>query len=348
MFPESPKSKSSQEKLFNSSREKLSQLESDVAKPWKVVYLRETADKKYKIYRYKLVAWWTKWWIKDKYVSQIWPWVEWTQFVDSVWNVLNKDRFWAWEIVYIKVPKEKKVDNKQANNKKANNKEVKDQKESKNSSWEFLHLNDYVDGSNRGWRIFSYKFYSWWTYDSVASKYIEKMYSSTDLPDMYLLPGRNFCDKNWKTLSASEIKWKKFTKWDIVYIKVPNTHVVDKVPSISYNEIMNLSLRDLANILNSYKQFTGSDISPHKWSLIEHADWAWKYIMINWKKLYIQYDDSFMKYKIAKTCIVLHETEGYIDCVSLWRYDWKKDFNWVEVIRHWKNGIEYRKWKLDL
>lgn len=87
--------------------EDLMELKNEIGepKPWKVTYLRESTDKKYDIYSYKLIHWWNKWWIKNKYISQIWPWVQWTQFTDAQWHEITKDKFDAWEVVYLRVPK---------------------------------------------------------------------------------------------------------------------------------------------------------------------------------------------------------------------------------------------------
>ena len=99
--------------IFNESKEfstkqnleKLKHELKQANKPWIVNYLKESKDRKYNIYSYKLVQWWTKWWIKNKYEAQIWPRDEWTQFTDVNWNELKKERFEAWEVVYLRVPK---------------------------------------------------------------------------------------------------------------------------------------------------------------------------------------------------------------------------------------------------
>jgi hypothetical protein len=112
---------------------------------------------------------------------------------------------------------------------------------------------------------------------------------------------------------------------------------------------MNLPKKDVARILSSYRKFSGDEIHPHKWSLMEHSDAGWKYIMINWKKLYVVSDDyDFKKHPVAKTCIVLHESEGYIDWITLWRYDWK-DFYWIEcTYKWWKSYAVTDWWKVKL
>lgn len=87
--------------------ESLHELRNQIDKPWQVKYLRESNDGKYKIYSYKLIQWWNKGWIKNKYEQQIWKWKEWTQFSDEFWNIINKTTFKAWEIIYLRVPKNK-------------------------------------------------------------------------------------------------------------------------------------------------------------------------------------------------------------------------------------------------
>lgn len=87
-------------------KERLKELEKWIIEPWKIQYVWESNDKKYKIYAYKAPLLWNKRWIKDKYIKQIWPRVEWTQITDVNWNEIKKNTFKAWEIVYLRVPKE--------------------------------------------------------------------------------------------------------------------------------------------------------------------------------------------------------------------------------------------------
>ena len=88
------------------------ELQNEVLKPWKVTYLRESNDKKYDVYAYKLSLWGTRGWVKNKYIAQIGEWKEWTQFADDYGKPIDKKSFKAWEIVYLRVPKWKeKVNN---------------------------------------------------------------------------------------------------------------------------------------------------------------------------------------------------------------------------------------------
>ncbi len=98
-----------------SFQEDLANLKNEIDKPWEVKYLKESKDWKYKIYRYMLVKWGTKWWIKKKYIEQIWPWVEWTQFTDKHWKEIEKNNFEKWEVVYLRVPKNEKKENQNDN-----------------------------------------------------------------------------------------------------------------------------------------------------------------------------------------------------------------------------------------
>ena len=84
----------------------LFELKKELDQPGKVKYLRESSDWNYSIYSYKLAYGWTKWWIKNKFIEQVWPWVDGTQFSDANWRELSKDRFNVWEIVYLRVPKQ--------------------------------------------------------------------------------------------------------------------------------------------------------------------------------------------------------------------------------------------------
>ena len=110
--PEAPKEFKSEEVApidtkFDATAWELEKLEWD--EPWKVIYLRESNDGNYSIYKYILASesWGNKWWIRKKFESQIGAWVEWTQFTDANGNELEQDWFKKWETVYLRVPEQK-------------------------------------------------------------------------------------------------------------------------------------------------------------------------------------------------------------------------------------------------
>lgn len=298
-------------------------LKEEISKPWEMKYLRESSDKQYKIYRYELLEWWNKWWIKNKYIKQIWTWVEWTQFTDANWNELDKNRFEKWEVVYLRVP---------------NNKEIKNV-----VPWQFCFIEKYKDEQNRHWKIYSYTLKFWWNYRWIDEKYRNQFWT---YEDMYsLLPGRNFCDKNGKNYDEN-YGYKSFNKWETVYVKVPDVDVIDSIPEMTMNEINNLSNEQIKQIFASYEEFSGSDARRNWWSKYEHADKKWNYIIINGKKLYIWYeywDLNVLNSK--KPCVLLDFHEGWLEKLAIWKYDWEK-FNWILCYSSYDDGIH--RWTVDM
>jgi len=262
--------------------------------PWKFTRVR-TSDTHY-IYRYEP---WNggnnRLWIKNDYISQVWSRVEWTKITDAKWTEIKKDSFTVWEIVYLKVPKNIETINK---------------------PWEFNFIKNMKDKKNRNWKIYSYTLKYWW-----SDRWIEDKYESKFREYVALLPGRNFCDKDWNVVKTNGY----FDQWETVYIRVPNTDVVDSVPEMTIDDIYKLSDDEIGKIFDSYFEFVGSDASGNRWSIYEHADKNWEYVMINGKKLYIQYlwgDHSIMKK--WKPCLLLDFVEGWLDEFALWRYNWNK------------------------
>lgn len=326
MLPESPKE--SMSPVEKETGKALSKLKSQVDQPWKIMYLRESTDQKYKIYGYKLALWGTKWWIKDKFIAQFWHWVEWTQFVDANWKELKADRFNKWEIVYLRVPK--KNISKQ---KDVNKREVKNQNETKNVPWKFSFIKNMKDNQNRNWKIYSYTLLSWWNDRWIEDKFQNQFWAYKQ----YLLPGRNFCDKNWNNINK-----RNFSKWETVYIKVPNRDIVDNVPQMTISDIKKLSDDKVKNIFNNYKKFEWWDASPSRWSLYEHADKNWRYLLINGKKLYYYTKNKYIN---KQPCYFVDECEGVVDSIVMWQYDWK-NFDCVQCdfrgVRRWTNVLRIK------
>lgn len=80
-------------------------LSNKILEPWKMKYVRESNDKKFDVYVYKLSVWGNKLWIRNKFEKQIWKWKEWTKITSENWTELTKNAFKEWEVVYLKVPK---------------------------------------------------------------------------------------------------------------------------------------------------------------------------------------------------------------------------------------------------
>lgn len=232
----------------NLIQKKLMELKDQIDnKPWQVKFLRESSDKKYNIYSYTLVQWGTKWWIKKKYTEQIWAWVEWTQFTNANWKELTKDKFNAWEVVYLRVPK-----NKESNN----------QAEIKKTPWKVEYLWNKKDKQNRNWKWYSYTFAQWWTVNWAMDKWYDQIWWKIGSRRL------KYCDKDW-----NKLKKERFWKWETIYIKVPNTDIIDPTPEMTSNDIMNIS-KDVLNKL------------MYDDSYIHHCDKMWTYYIINGKKIY--------------------------------------------------------------
>lgn len=324
MLPENPKEK--KEQIGEMTKRNLSTLKSQVDKPWQVKFLRESKDKKYDIYGYKLVQWGTKWWIKNKYITQVWPWIEWTQFTDANWNEIKKDRFVANEVVYLRVPK---------------NETVKEKKETKDIPWKFKFIKKMKDNQGRNRKIYSYIMLHWGNDTWIENRFVNQVWPAS------LLPGRNFCDKNWNITkrgyhNSDFTPYQQFGKWEKIYIRVPDMDIVDNIPEMTMDDINRLSSNEIKKITDSYETFCGSDARWHRWSIYEHADKNGVYIMMNGKKLYIQYlfgDHRIMKSK--KPCVLLEFHEGGLVWMKMWKYDWKVfrgiDINvdYWEILRRW-------------
>ena len=186
----------------NSIQESLMELKEDINNPWHVTYLRESNDWKYNIYSYELVQWGNKWWIKNKYINQIWPWVEWTLFTDAWWREINKNRFNAWEIVYLKVPKNK------------------NQNESRNIPWKVEFVGNKKDKENKERKVYSYTLVQWGNMFWVADKFSSQLWFNISLYDDEIY---KFFDKNgnriynwteWNTINH------RFNRWETVYFWV--------------------------------------------------------------------------------------------------------------------------------
>lgn len=268
---------------------------------WKLKYLRESTDWQYNVYKYVVATWGNKWWIKNQYESQIGPWVEWTQFTDVNWNELKQDWFNKWDTVYLRVPKNK---------------------ETKNNSWKVEYIWKKKDKENRSRKYYSYTFVSWWNLGWVINKWNEQKWNR-DYSDW------EFCDENWNKLQQD---W--FEKWETIYIKEPNTDIIDPTPEMSMDEIMSLSDEKMRLLLRNLVDFENGNI-------IEHKDKKWYYMIIEGRKVYAYWDphgpnDNNTPYFYVEA----HESAHNIESVSIFKKDWDK-FKWV--YRDW-NGI--CKWRL--
>lgn len=258
-------------------------------KAWIVKFENESKDKKYNIYSYILTQWWTRWWIKNNFIKQIWPWIEWTKFTDVNWNEIKKDKFNAWEKVYLRVPKRK------------------EQKESKKNPWKVEFLWYQKDKENRNWKFYSYTFSQWGTIWWVMNKFESQLWMSTDY--------YKFCDKDGKRLTK-----EYFNKWETIYYKAPNTDIIDPTPEITIEEVMNLSNEKIMDLWlrSNYCELTK----------INHEDKNWNYSILNGKKVYLNLDPKKCKNGRVYFFVEAHETASNVYSISIFKKEWNK-FRWI-------------------
>ena len=221
-------------------------------KPWQVIYLRESNDKKYDIFKYEVATWGTKWWIKNKYIQQIGNWIEWTQFTDINWYEIKKDIFNAWEIVYLRVPKNK---------------------ETKGIPGKIEYIGDKQDDLNRNWKYYSYTFVEWWTLGWVRNKWYSQKWDNENYFE--------FCDQNWNKLED-----ERFGKWETIFIKIPNKDIIDPTPEITIDEIMKMSDNDLHQLFDDLVEWANWWGKNNTKDFLYHVDQKWEYFIINGKKIY--------------------------------------------------------------
>ena len=194
--------------------------------------------------------------------------------------------------------------------------------------WEFNFLKKITDQQNRNWKVYSYTLLNWWNDRWIENVYQDKMWQY----DQFLLPGRNFCDQYGNIVSEAGNEWwvyQNYRKWETVYIRVPDREVVDNVPEMTIDEIKKLSDDDVRKVFASYEQFAGSDDSANRWSIYEHADKNWDYVMFNGKKVYVQYrfwDSPILKENTPFLLLGFHN--GWLEELQIWIYDWV-DFDWI-------------------
>lgn len=130
--------------------------------PWIVQYLKK--DDRYTFYSYRLINWWTRWWIREKYEAQIWKRKDGTEFVDENWEEIKKDRFERWELVYLKTPRY--------------------------IPWVIYDLGD---DAKWKWKLYCYQFSKkWWTRRSIRDRYEAQICKRKE--DI------EFVDKNWEEI----------------------------------------------------------------------------------------------------------------------------------------------------
>lgn len=308
---ESKKEHNPMEEIIKETKEEVNEVKNEVEqgnRPWKVNYIGESQDWNFNIYKYEVAQWGTKWWIKDKYINQIWPWVEWTQFTDAWWRSINKNKFDTWEIVYLRVPKKK------------NNNE---QHEKQNTPWRIEYIWNKKDKKNKNWKQYSYTFVQGGTIEWVDDKRIAKFKDNIH-DHLY----RFYCDKNWNKLNK-----KRFNKWETIYIREPNIDIIDPTPDMTINEIMSISDNDLKNILYECDTYKNYELSN------KHRDKLWEFIKINGKKVYIlnalgsQNNNNLSN---TKACIdyTTHETT-YISIIKkVWN-----NYRWISWGNTWDDRV---------
>lgn len=175
--------------------------------------------------------------------------------------------------------------------------------------WEFKLIKKMKDEEKRNWKIYSYTLKSWGSYRQIQAEYVEKLNDPISFS-----PERNFCDISWNNIPKRE-----FSKWETIYIKVPDTDVFDEVPKMTLEDITNLSDVDIRKMYNSYTSFD-------ELSIYEHADKGWDYVMFNGKKVYIEYYyANHTRLLAGEPCFLPDFHNGNM---TIWEYDWK-NFNWV-------------------
>lgn len=289
------------EELVQETTELTNELKESIEqenKPWIVTYLNESDDGNYNIFKYRVEAWENKLWIKNKYVNQIWPWIDWTQFTDTNLREIKKDRFNDWEVVYLKVPKQKSWEN---------------QIETGNIPGKVQFVRDSKDKENKDRKVYKYTFAKWGNLEWVMNKVNEQINRTSRHPI-------KFCDENLKELSK-----KNFNKWETVYIKVPNLDVVNNLPEMNIDEIMNLSDNDIIQIMNDLSDCEEKNIN-------EFYDKKWTFRIIYGKKFYLEDRSNGIKSNTTYLYFEAHESIHNIYNIALARkvgntirwvfYDW--------------------------
>lgn len=296
------------------------ELADEIITAWKVTYLKDKSDQKYEVYAYKLLQWGNRWWIKNKYINQIWAWVEWTKFTDEWWREISKDRFNEWEIVYLRVPKQ----DKQSNSRETNN-----------NAGTVEFVKNYKDTENKDWKIYKYTFIQWGNLEWVKDKY-DKQIGVKDWHIMlhYINVPIYLCNTNWDKLSKSH-----FDKGETIYFKVPNVDIVNTTPEMNINDIMNLSDNDITWIYDDYASLTKS---PNR-----HIDKNWTFIIVNNKKIYEQWGGKNYISNRTYISIEAHETITNIYNISIRRKEWN-NISWIFYEWDgWDYDSPYR-WKLEI
>ena len=238
---------------------------------WKVKYLRESNDKRYDIYAYRVDKWWNKWWIIKKYIDQIWPRVEWTQLSNADWYKIKKDRYNAWEIVYLRVPK---------------NKTNNEQKENEEDSWQVTYLRESTD---KKYNIYRYKLIKWWNEWWIKNKYINQIWPRVEWTQ--------FTDAKWNVIEKNQ----KYNAWEIVYLRVPNRiDRIDPIPEMSLDEILNMKDEEITDLEKK--------IQKERENYFKYKDKNWKYAIIKGKKVYLcnennlpKHDWAYIRYEFKRT-----------------------------------------------
>ena len=303
----------------------LNEIQNEVLKPGKITYIRESNDKKYDIYAYKLQLWWNRGWIRKKFEQQIWAWKEWTKFAYEDWSITEKTSFKAWEIIYLRVPKVTV---------KAN--EDKEQKESSNL-WKVKYLWNKVDKNWCNWKYRSYTFAQWWNRAWACLK-MDKEFSEWWNYQFKNISVYELCDKNGNKLTKN-----RFNKWEQVYYREANTDIIDQIPEMTLDDIMKLSDNDIKKLYNC--------ASARWWYKFEwylnHCDKKWGFTVINGKKIY--FPDRINQCKWNNVVCSMDGWEGDIYCITLFAKIWN-EYRWIhydgeDKIYRWRIKVtEYSNW----
>ncbi len=185
-------------------------LSNKILEPWKMKYIRESNDKKYDIYTYKLTLWWNKWGIKSKFESQIWKWKEWTKLTSENWTELTKNSFEKWEVVYLRVPKtEKKTEKSNETQKELKEMTYEDLKNL--SDEKIKELFNLIKDENRAEK--ATKKDKKWMYLTISGK---KIY----FKDLAFLTQQSWnYNYNWLFLHVTQYDWAEIPQAMVLWIK---------------------------------------------------------------------------------------------------------------------------------
>lgn len=189
--------------------------------------------------------------------------------------------------------------------------------------WEVTYLHESQDGK---YKIYSYTVKTWGNLWWIKNQYEKQIWPWVEWT--------HFTDAKWRP--ESQIK---YNAWDIVFIKVPKTPILD----ITKDEILKIPDNDIKRMYQEdYNSMRNPKARPNK----EYADAKWHFIKYHNKKIY---SDSYnwMIDSHTKSPIILYdyrEENGYLftDSVSISKKVWNK-YYWI----YYEHGKKVYRWELE-